>query len=70
MRVKSEIESLGENFLIVSEEAIFISEETRILDANHEEIAFSDLETGMLVVVRAVARDDGNLLATKIEVKS
>lgn len=67
---RAEIDSLGADYVIVAGTKVFVNDDTSILNSSHNEIAFADLQVGMLVEVRAVVRDDGTLLATKIQVKN
>ncbi len=67
--VKAQIDSLGTDFLIVADTKVFVTNDTRIFGDNHQELTFADLQVGILVEVHARRRDDGSLVATKIEVE-
>ncbi len=64
------IEELGENFIVLANTQVFVSDDTRIFGKEeHDEISFADLAVGMVVEVHAVLREDGTLLALKIKVE-
>jgi hypothetical protein len=67
------IDSLEADYLVVAGTRLFLDENTDILaerQDNYVRIAFSDLQVGMRVVVRAVFGEDGRWLATKVKVKN
>jgi hypothetical protein len=68
--LEGEIESLGENSLVVSEKQVFVTEDTRILDGHEDELLFSELEVGMRVEVHVITRENGELIATKVRVEN
>jgi hypothetical protein len=68
----SKIDAIGENYVMIAETKIFVDEETTICcikDDDEKTVAFSELQVGMLVEIRAVVKEDNNLVATKIEVE-
>jgi len=67
--IKGVIHELGEDFLVVSGRTFHVDANTVIEDDDDNLISFADLEVGFLVEVHAVRRDDGTLLATRIEVE-
>lgn len=67
--VKGVIHELGDSTLVVSGRTFHVDENTVITGDDDNPIAFADLQVGFLVEVHAVKRDDGTLLATRIEVE-
>jgi len=67
--IKGVIHELGDDFLVVSGRTFFVDENTTIEGDDDALISFTDLEVGFLVEVHFDRRDDGTLLATRIEVE-
>jgi hypothetical protein len=75
VEIRAQIDSLGADYFVAAATKIFVDDDTLILqnddghDHSGDKLEFSDLQVGMLIEVRAVLRDDGTLVATKIMVK-
>lgn len=70
MEIKGRIDSLGTNYIIVSETPIFVTADTKIYSRYRSDLSFSDLAVGMIVEVHADSGDAGRLVARKIEIKN
>ncbi|RMF60433.1 MAG: hypothetical protein D6743_14945, partial [Calditrichaeota bacterium] len=69
VEVKGEIQVLGDGEIQVSGVVFLVDDNTRIVDERGREIAFADLQVGVVVEVKAVVQADGSFLATKIKIE-
>ena len=60
-RVSGEIQEVGERVFVLEDYEFDVSEETRFVDVNGNEVTFDYLQEGMKVVVYAIKTDDGYL---------
>ncbi len=69
VEVKGAITALGDNSLVVLGLTFVVDANTAVLDNNNNPIKFADLQTGLIVEIRANRRADGSLLATRIKIE-
>lgn len=67
--VKGKIDSLGENFLKVDGNTVFVTDTTVIVDEDNQALSFNDLKKGDQVEIKAFRDEMNNLIARRIEVK-
>lgn len=69
LEVEGIIETIGSDSLVVTGMVFFVDSNTVIVDDDNDPIAFSDLQVGDFVEVKASLQPNGNFLATRIELE-
>ncbi len=70
VEIRGAIQEIGDTYLVVLSRKIFVTDDTRILDTNENEIPFSDLGVGDHVRVRFHLSFSGELIAHRIDLRN
>ncbi len=63
------IDSLGTDFLMISNKIVYVDSNTKILSPRSGQIHFTDLVKGQIVKIKAMVQENGTLLALMVKVK-
>ncbi len=70
LEIKGAITELGDNYMYVQSQKIYVNDQTVYEREHHASLSFSDLTVGDVVEVKAVYQTDSSLLAVKVDLES